>query len=127
MSFTQRISWSVAAAALAIAVCSCAKKDSVPDEQGNYPPVFAEGRTPSCATDDDCVLACIQDGNCCDEPCQCAVVYNREQFEQVRQRHDEVCEGWPRRCDSVDCAEPAYDVEPACERGRCRARRVTPD
>ncbi len=112
--------------ALPLLLVACGDKTPVPDRYGQYPAVLPEESTPTCDTDDECVLACIQDGWCCEEPCGCHVVYNATQFAQVRAKHEKMCADWTYRCDSVDCAEAEYEREPRCVKGRCRAVKKIP-
>jgi len=110
--------------AIVLGLCSCGEKGPKADEQGNYPPALTSSRTSPCETDEDCVVACIHDGWCCQEPCDCGTVYNQEEFLAVRQRHEQACKDWVYRCDSVDCAYSDYRDEPRCVRGRCNTEAV---
>lgn len=113
--------------ALPLLLAACGDKTPTPDKDGWYPPILPEGSVPSCDADADCVLGCISDGSCCPDPCaHCEIVYNAEQYTRVQQLHEKMCADWTYNCISADCAEPEFDREPRCVKGRCRALKKIP-
>ncbi|HEX8953270.1 MAG TPA: hypothetical protein VF945_15555, partial [Polyangia bacterium] len=74
-----------------------------------------------CATDDDCALTKLRDGDCCPMLCQPRAVSKKSA--EALDKYAATC-AKPKggRCPVPACAPPRIDMRPACVSGKCEAR-----
>jgi len=89
-----------------------------PDNTGG---VVETGGKLTCASDDDCVVSCVQRENCCDQLCKpCRQAYHRDELAEIEAwRTGAACAA--TSCPVARCMAPAETVTARCVAGACTA------
>ena len=131
---------------LAVFCVSGCKKDSTPETAGptaieapSAKPVAAnpvaakpaaDAAAPAevngfaCERNDDCVVSCVEKGDCCGQLCQCSNAYHKRELEAARKANSETCGKLRRDCPVASCPAPTGDLVPACVDKKCTAVEV---
>lgn len=91
-----------------------------PDEPPTKEPVAeAEYR---CTSDADCVSSCVEEDNCCPNPCGCDVVRHKDEHQAVVRANEKYCSTVDAKCPDVGACDPNFEyATPRCVDGACTA------
>ncbi len=114
------------ALALALAACPSTKtpagggSGTGTDSVGNTGGAPAEG---ACASDDDCVVSCAVEGQCCEQLCApCDQAYTHAALAALETWKAQSCGG--ENCPVAKCMAPDHEAVPRCRDGACVAELV---
>lgn len=109
--------------ALVLLVAAC-KKSSTPPAVTNTgdPGQVSEPAVNECTTDDDCVVSCAREADCCDQLCgPCEQAFNVADMEGLEAWRAERCAA--TSCPVAKCMAPTEETFARCDAGTCVVER----
>ena len=95
-----------------------------PDESGHYDALFPQAPLPDnpCFDDEDCVITCRTDGNCCGEVCSpCRQVFNKQTYLKLVEHETSICTGEGYECPVAKCPRSDVTFVARCVDNLCNA------